>query len=280
MLNDARALSSFVSAVAETAARKAMRGNSGQYEGTWEYHKITPDTAYTMPNEFVWTSTVKYGSQANVAYAQRANCNLDIKIDNTHALKASNTLDASSIGVDSELFQDVQHPFYWPTPYYIAGGQRILFSGGTANTNSYYILHGFRPIKERAMQTTRIPFIYTMGWANIAQSTNNIDTLEILRNTKFVMTHVIAVQRLIDTSANYSVEVTNMNIEVNCVNTAIGRSTINSSMLFGTPSFPFKLDAPMIIDGGDSIYINGTSPAWGADNRDVFLYFIGIQLMA
>jgi len=278
MFNRLDEFSRFVNSSVDGAVRRAMRSNSGQFDGAWEYHKITPGTAYTVPNNFVWVSTVKYGSQANVAYAQRANCNVDIKIDTTHATKSSNALTANDL--DSEFFQDAEHPFYWPIPRYLAGGQRVLFTGGTAYTGAYFVMHGFRPIKDRVMQSARIPYVYVMGWNNIAQSTVNIDTCEILTDTKFVVTHVIALQRNINATGNYTIETTNMSLDVNIVNKPVGPNTINTAMMFGSPSFPFKLDAPITIDGGNSIYVTGTAPAWGANNRDVFLYFVGVQILA
>ena len=118
-----------------------------------------------------------------------------------------------------------------------------------------------------------------MGWNNIAPSTNNIDTVEIMPNTKFVITHVISIQRVIDPVGNYMVETPDMNVDINIVNKPVGRTTANTAMLFGTPQFPFRLDAPVVIGAGNSIYINGTAPAWADGlNRDVFLYFVGIQL--
>jgi hypothetical protein len=278
MLNNMADFSRFLNGAVDNAVRRAMRSNAGQYEGSWEYHVIQPGTAYTMPNEFVWVKTTKYGSQASVVYANRAVCDVDIKIDQSHATKSSNNLTSNNI--DSEFFQNGQHPFFWPNPYYVAGGQRILFTGGTANANTYFVLHGFRPIKERAIQSSRIPFVYTMGWNNIAQSTINVDTCEILRNTKFIITHTICIQRAIDTAGNYMVETPNMSIDIHYLNKPVGPNTLNSEMLFGTPTDPFVLDAPLAVDGGDSIYITGTAPAWGALNRDVFLYFVGVQITA
>lgn len=277
MLNNMNEFSNAVGTVVNDAVRRAMRKNSGQFEGTWEYHVITPNVAYTMPNEFVWVSTVKYTSQASVAFARRIDCNFDITIDSTHATHSSNGLPLNEL--DCEIFPDAQHPLYWPTPRYVQGGQRIYFAGSTPFTGTYLVLHGFRPIRERSVATNRIPFIYTMGWNNIAPSTNNIDTVEIMPNTKFVITHVISIQRVIDPVGNYMVETPDMNVDINIVNKPVGRTTANTAMLFGTPQFPFRLDAPVVIGAGNSIYINGTAPAWADGlNRDVFLYFVGIQL--
>ena len=122
MLNNMNEFSNAVGTVVNDAVRRAMRKNSGQFEGTWEYHVITPNVAYTMPNEFVWVSTVKYTSQASVAFARRIDCNFDITIDSTHATHSSNGLPLNEL--DCEIFPDAQHPLYWPTPRYVQGGQR------------------------------------------------------------------------------------------------------------------------------------------------------------
>lgn len=270
-MNNDQLRSALAPIISEIVQRQLRTGQ--QYVGEFEVHRVNPDEAYTMPNEFCWLGTTKSGTQASVAYADRAKVLTKIEVNN-YPIHYADT-------VDSELFQTAEHRLEWPTIFYLSGGSTVKFSDGNANSASYYVLHGFRPIKSRAKsEVGKFPFIYTARQAAAAPSTIYQKVVETLPRTRFILTHLVGVQRVLDTGGNYTVEsMDDINVDIKVANRNICKKAVIGEQIFGSPSYVYRLDAPLTIDEQHTIFVELTTPAWADGfSRDVNFYFIGVNL--
>jgi hypothetical protein len=253
---------------------RAMR-EGRRFRGETTLYKVDVDMPFTVPEEFCWLKTCKYGSQADVSAADRANTKFDLKVNN-EKLNYDQQL-------DTELIQMAEHPFEWPIMHYLPAGTKIEFDGATANSStSYFVLHGFRPIKATLRQMAKRPFIYSMAFENCTQNTAYSDTLEILPDTTLYVTNLIALQRcrfeVGGVFTNYLVEANDVSIEMTIMNRPVNMKSISTGVMFGSPSYPYTVDAPIPIRGGTTILLNINTPAFGASERDIYLYFVGVEV--
>jgi hypothetical protein len=245
------------------------------WDGEEKLVYLTPNTRYTLEHDFYPLHICKYLSQANVASANRALVDLDLEV-NTQKWNYPDSF-------DSELMGDMEYPLALPGGRFLPRGTSLKISGGNANSSSYYVLIGFRPIKANSNEATvKMPYIYTITVVDCAQNSSYQDSVVIRPNTTFYLTHMIAIQRVIDTGGSlYLTEdgsATTTDILIN--GDTLSNTKLNLNTMFGTKENPRIFNAPRRIGENGSIVVNLNTPTW-ADGyaRDIKCYFIGYHII-